>query len=78
VLVHHSNRQIIVDQLFLEVHDCVNRYKNYYLFIIIGRDFNTDLDKRSSTSLAINQFADDNALYRCDSLFGSRDEQYST
>jgi len=29
----------------------------------------------NQTLSAINQFVDDNALYRCDSLFGSRDKQ---
>ena len=67
------DRQSIVDQLFLEIHDCMNAYRNYH--IIIGGDFNTDLDKHNQTSLAINQFADDNALYRCDSLFGPRDKE---
>jgi len=68
-----QDRPSIVDQLFLELHDCMSAYRNNS--IIIGRDFNTDLDKHNQTSLAINQFADDNALYRCDSLFGSCDKE---
>jgi len=69
------DRQSIVDQLLLEIHDYMSRYRSYY--IILGGDFNTDLDKHSQTSLVINQFSDDNALYRCDSLFGSCDKQYT-
>ena len=54
------DRQSIIDQLFLEIHDCMSRYGNHY--IIIGGDFNTDLGKHNQTSSAINQFVDDNAL----------------
>ena len=63
------DRQSTVDQLLLEIYDCMSKYRNYY--IILGGDFNTDLDKHSQISLAINQFSDDNALYRCCLLYTS-------
>jgi len=70
----------IVDQLFslryinekCKIYKNV-KYRNYY--IILGGDFNTDLNKHSQTSIAIKQFSDDNALSRCDNLCGAYDNE---
>ena len=69
------DREIIVDQLLLEIHNYMRKYVNYY--IMLGGDFNTDLNKHSQTFITINQFSDDNALSRCDSLSGAHDNEYT-
>ena len=61
-----ADRLFVVEEL-TTLLDWIPRYYAYKV-VLIGGDFNTDLDVTNPISNLINCFIVDNGLHRCDSL----------
>ena len=61
----------------LTLHGRNRCYGEHYIETTTFFHFTFSLNKHSQTSIAINQFSDDNALSRCDSLSGAHDNEYT-
>ena len=69
------NRDCIIDDVLCEISGWLNKYSNH--IVIMGGDFNTDLDMSNRTSDIINRFSNDHLLHRCDILDGSADKKFT-
>ena len=61
-----ADRQFIYDEVFCNLVSWIDNYPDHTL--ILGGDFNVDLDKICSVSTLVNKFISDYNLYRCDTL----------
>ena len=68
-----ADRMFIVEDLLQSMWSWRLKYPD--CIVIIGGDFNTDLDKRTDVSNYINSFLSDCLLVRCDSKFPSRRQE---
>ena len=64
------DRMCVIEEILCELEDYISKYSDR--LIIIGGDFNTDLDRVNPASDLINRFAATNGLHRCDKLSTSR------
>ena len=60
--VGSTNRMCVIEEILCELNDYICKYNDRH--IIIGGDFNTDLDKVNLASDIINKFAATNNLHR--------------
>ena len=68
-----ADRLSVIEEKFIEVSDWILKCNGYV--IVVGGDFNCDLDKSNSASDLINTFVKDNCLFRCDQLQESINKQ---
>ena len=64
------NRQLICDSILNEVDAWLKRYHGYS--VVIGGDFNVNMDFSDSLSSSIHDFVNRYRLLRCDDLFPSK------
>jgi len=64
-----SNRQLIIEEILAEVDTCIKYHNDCNL--VLGGDFNCDLDSSDSVTNIISDFMKENNLHRCDSAAGS-------
>jgi len=62
-----KDRDALYSDVLLEIQSIINDYSNCN--ILVGGDFNTDLNCRVNVSNAVNNFIADNQLHRCDVLY---------
>jgi len=61
------NRQLIYEEVLQKIALCIDDYS--HLVVIIGGDFNVDLNENNPASNLHNQFAKEKGLARCGKLF---------
>ena len=64
--VGSTDRMCVIEEILCELDDYISKYNDR--LIIIGVDFNTDLDKVNPASDIMHKFAATNGLHRCDKL----------
>ena len=61
-----ADRLSIIEETLNDVCEWLLKYRDSV--IVVGGDFNSDLDMSNPASDLINRFVKDNCLYRCDKL----------
>ena len=75
VCVGTADRLCIIEETLNDVCEWMQKF--HASVIIVGGDFNSDLDKPNSASDLINTFVKDNHLYRCDQLQNNTNKQFT-
>ena len=68
------DRSLLLDETMSDIFSCFSEYSDCKL--LIGGDFNCDLDGESEAATAIEQFISDNELVRCDTAANVRLNTY--
>ena len=72
--VGFPDRLHIIEETLGDIYNCVQNYDS--CIFLLGGDFNCVLDNISDAATAINQFAENLSLHRCDKLTGSCTNTY--
>ena len=72
--VGYNDRLLIIDETLHDISNCIEQYNSSVL--LLGGDFNCDLDNSSAATSKIIEFANDLNLLRCDNISGFRTNTY--